>query len=338
MTEQKTKEGQDQKRERAKLPPWKRWLSLRAYGLFTSTLFGATADPLKMRARFERFGGRSREVMRQKFRKLAFEDHPIGRLQMESVRAASAPSCAILHLHGGAFFMGSPSVYRNRAMRLSYRFNAEVFVPDYRLAPEHPYPAALEDALVAFQYIRALRPDVPIFVTGDSAGGGLALSLMVRLREIGHPLPDGAILLSPWTDLTGSATSMDTNHRKDLWLSRKHLEHWARYYVADADARSPYISPVFADLSGLPPMLLLVAEREVLLDDAVRVADAAKKVGTDARLLVGKGMQHDWPLTLPWLDESRHAWDVMAAFIEEQTGRVLADRAGQEARAYAAAS
>ncbi len=255
--------------------------------------------------------------MRQKFPDLAFDDHAIGRLSMESVRAVKSPRCAILHLHGGAFVMGSRNSYRNRAMRLSYRCNAEVFVPDYRLVPEHPYPAALNDALIAWQYTKALRCDMPMFVTGDSAGGGLGLSLLIRLRELGSAMPNGAIFLSPWADLTASGASVERNRNRDLWLSRKHLECWARYYVAEADPRTPYLSPVFADLSGLPPLLLFAGEDEVLLDDAVRIGEAATRAGTPAHVLVGRGMQHDWPLTLPWLHESRSAWSQIRLFVKQ---------------------
>jgi acetyl esterase/lipase len=272
-----------------------------------------------MRARFERFSRVSRSSMQRKFPMLVFGDHSVDGLDMESVRAVESPDRVILYLHGGAFVMGSPASYRNRAMRLSYRCCADVFVPAYRLAPEHPYPAALEDALAAWRFVRTLRPDVPIFVAGDSAGGGLALSLLVRLRELGLTMPSGAVLLSPWTDLTASGSSVDSNRRKDLWLSRRHLETWANYYIGGADPRSPCISPVFADLSGLPPLLLLAGEDEVLLDDALRVRDAAVSVGTEVCALVGHGMQHDWPLTLPWLDESRHAWDAMRRFVQEHS-------------------
>ncbi len=299
---------------------WKRWLSLRGYGLVTSALFGATTSPQRMRARFERFGAVSRDAMIGKRPGLVFEDHQIGPMAMESVRAVESPRCAIIHLHGGAFVMGSPRSYRNRAMRLSYRCNAQVFVPDYRLAPEHPYPAALDDALVAWQYVAALRRGLPVFVTGDSAGGGLGLSLLLRLRDRGAEMPAGAIFLSPWTDLTSSGASIERNRGKDLWFTRRHLERWARYYVGEADPRTPFLSPVFGDLHGLPPLMLLAGEDELLLDDAVRIAEAAARAGTPARMLVGKGMQHDWPLTLPWLDESRSAWAEMSRFIEQHSG------------------
>ncbi|MFZ1905192.1 MAG: alpha/beta hydrolase [Steroidobacteraceae bacterium] len=296
---------------------WNRWLSLRAYGLITSTLFGATTPPVTMRGRFERFSRVSRQAMRRKFPKLVFGDHAVGGLAIESVCAVESPARVILYLHGGAFFMGSPASYRNRAMRLSYRCQAEVFVPDYRLAPEHQYPAAHDDTLVAWGFVKALRPHAAIFVAGDSAGGGLSLSLLVRLRDSGLVMPNGSFQLSPWTDLTVSGHSVNGNHGKDLWFTRKHLEVWARYYVGQADPRSPYVSPVFADLSGLPPLLLLVGKDELLLDDTLRVRDAARSVGTDVRVLIGKGMQHDWPLTLPWLDESKHAWKTIRRFVEE---------------------
>ena len=298
---------------------WKRWVSLRAYGLVTSSLFGATTSPLTMRARFERLSRVSRGKLQRKFPRLLFKDYAIDELAIESIRAVEAPTRVILYLHGGAFFMGSPASYRNRAMRLSYRCHAEVFVPAYRLAPEHPYPAALDDALAAWKLVKNLRQDAPLFVAGDSAGGGLSLSLLVRLRDLGLIMPNGAVLLSPWTDLTVSGASIGGNHGKDLWFTRKHLETWARYYVGRADGRSPYISPVFADLSGLPSLLLLVGENELLLDDALRVRDAAGQKGTSATVLIGKGMQHDWPLTLPWLEESRLAWKTMCTFVEEHS-------------------
>jgi epsilon-lactone hydrolase len=296
----------------------KRWLSLAAYGAVTSTLFRAHTPPQVMRARFERFARTNRDAMRRKHPQLVFDDHWLGRLQLESVRAVAAPRCVLIHLHGGAFVFGSPASYRNRALRLSFRFGAEVFVPDYRLAPEHAFPAALDDALVAYQYVRALRPHLPLLISGDSAGGGLALSLLLRLRELGAPMPAGAILLSPWTDLSVSGASVDYNRGNDLWFTRAHLTRWASYYLGSHDPRSPSISPLFAELSGLPPLLVLVGEHELLRDDAARVVARAREAGSAAQLLVGSGMQHDWPLTLPWLAESRAAWQAMGAFVAER--------------------
>jgi acetyl esterase/lipase len=294
-----------------------RWLSLRGYGFFTSAFFGATTAPLKMRERFERFARVSREEIQRKFPKVAFGDHTVGEIPVETICAVESPARVILYLHGGIFIMGSPASYRNRAMRLSYRCNAEVFVPDYRLAPEHPYPCALDDALATWKFVKEIRPTVPIIVAGDSAGGGLSLSLLLRLRDLNMVMPTRAFVFSPWTDLAVSGASVDNNRNKDLWFTRRHLEIWAGYYAATADRRSPYLSPVFGEFSGLPPLLLLVGEHELLLDDALRVHDAAKDVGTDARVHIGRGMQHDWPLTLPWLDESRLAWAAIRDFVEE---------------------
>jgi acetyl esterase/lipase len=138
-------------------------------------------------------------------------------------------------------------------------------------------------------------------------------------------MPSGALLLSPWTDLTVSGASVDGNRGKDLWFTRRHLEVWAGYYASPADRRSPYVSPVFAEFSRLPPLLLLVGENELLLDDALRVRDAARSAGTDAWVHIGKGMQHDWPLTLPWLDESRRAWRAMRSFVDDGATRERAN-------------
>lgn len=308
---------------RHRSPAWKRWLSVQTYGLVTRSLFPAHGSPLAMRARFERFARTPREKLCRKYPELVFEDHFFGNRGMESVKAVEAPSCVLMHLHGGAYFMGTPASYRSRTMRLSYRCNAEVFTPDYRLAPEHPAPAALDDALDAWCELRRLRPGVPMFVSGDSAGGGLAISMMVALRDQGLPLPDGAVLFSPWTDMSISGASYDHADRSDVWLSRAHCETWAGYYVGDADPRDPRVSPVFATLEGLPPMLLLVGDREVLFDDARQVHENALAAGVASTLHVGQRMQHDWPLTLPWLDESRDAWSSIARFVAR--GRKLND-------------
>lgn len=296
-------------------PGWKRWLSVQAYALVTRRLFPAHAAPITMRTRFERFARTPREKLLRKYPNLVFEDHRFGDREMESTRAVEAPTCVLMHLHGGAYFMGSPASYRSRTMRLSYRCNAEVFAPDYRLAPEYPAPAALEDAVDAWCELRRLRPDGPILVSGDSAGGGLALAMMVALKDQGLPLPDGAVLFSPWTDMTTSGQSIDENDRRDVWLSRAHCETWASHYVGAIDPRDSRVSPVFADLAGLPPLLTIVGDQEVLLDDAQRIHKSALEAGVPSTLHVGRQMQHDFPLTLPWLAESRDAWSSIADFV-----------------------
>lgn len=297
------------------------WLSLRAYGVITRSLFGPGTRPKVMRRRFERFGATSRRRLLARHPGLVFAAHAVGPLSMESVHAGS-PERAVLYLHGGAFVMGSPASYRSRASRMAYRCRAELFVPDYRLAPEHPFPAALEDALAAWRHLRSLRLGWPLFVAGDSAGGGLALSLMIRLRDLGEPLPDGAVLLSPSVDL-GEPGGCGDEAGTDLWLTREHLRRWFRHYVGQADPAHPLVSPIHADLSGLPPFLLLAGADELLLEEGRRMVDRALSAGIDAQLLVGNGMQHDWPLTLPWLPESRHAWKVIVGFFDEHASRSL---------------
>ncbi len=303
-----------------------RWLSLRAYGLVMRSLFRPRTPPQTMRRRFERFGRTSRATVLARHPTVVFGDHRVGELAIESVRATAQPATVLLYLHGGAFVMGSPSSYRSRAVRLSYRCDAEVLVPDYRLAPEHPFPAALEDALAAWRAIGPIASGRPVLVGGDSAGGGLALSLMVRLRELGETLPRGAVLLSPSANLAGGAVS---GQHRDLWLTPDHLRRWRRHYLGTADPRDPRASPALADLSGLPPMLVLVGEDEVLAAETHRWVACARHAGTDARLLVGEKMQHDWPLTLPWLAESRRAWAEIASFVAEQAD--LLTRASAEA-------
>lgn len=294
---------------------WKRAVSIHAYGLVMSLLFRAQTPPAVMRARVARVAP-ARTALQRKHPGLQFEDHALGSLHMESVRATERPRRAIVHLHGGAFVFGSAATYRERSTHLSYRCDAEVFVPDYRLAPEHPYPAALQDASLALQYVRAQRPGLPLFVSGDSAGGGLALSALLQLRDRGLPLPAGAILLSPWTDLSVSGASVDERRDRDRWLTRAHLEQWAAYYAGAVPRRQPLLSPVFGDLRGLPPLLVFAGEDEVLLDDARRVVAGAIGAGVDARLLVSPGMQHNWLLTMPWLEASRVAWQEVVDFVE----------------------
>jgi acetyl esterase/lipase len=291
------------------------WLSLHAYGLVMRSLFRPGTPPQAMRRRFERFGGTSRAAVLARHPSVVFGDHRVGELAIESIRATPRPSSVMLYLHGGAFVMGSPSTYRSRAVRLSYRCDAEVLVPDYRLAPEHPFPAALEDALAAWRALGSLAAGRPALVGGDSAGGGLALSLMVQLRDLGEALPRGAVLLSPSANLSRGAAS---GRHRDLWLSPEHLRRWKRHYLGTADSRDPRVSPALSDLGGLPPMLVLVGEDELLAGETHRWVARARDSGTDARLLVGARMQHDWPLTLPWLAESRSAWAEIAAFVAER--------------------
>lgn len=204
----------------------------------------------------------------------------------------------LLAFHGGAYVVGSPSAERHLYASLAWAAHADCFSVDYRLAPRHRFPAPVDDAVAAYRGILDLGTDpARIVVTGDSAGGGLAAALLVRLRDEGIPLPAGAVLWSPWVDLTNSAATIRSNARTDYlpeMAGRPIVE-----YLGDADPRHPHASPLYADLAGLPPLLVLAGEVEMILDDAVRLVERAREAGVDASLSVEPGMYHVWPAVLP---------------------------------------
>jgi epsilon-lactone hydrolase len=200
---------------------------------------------------------------------------------------------AILYLHGGAYCTGSLDTHRGLAGRIALAAACPVFTLEYRLAPEHPHPAALTDALAAYRDLLALgtRPG-RCAIAGDSAGGGLTMATLVALRDEGSPLPAAAVCLSPWTDLTQTAPSYDHMGPSDPMITRAGLDLMAEAYRADAPATSPLISPLFADLHSLPPVMIEVGEREALLDDSTRLADRIRQAGGTALLTVWPQLIH----------------------------------------------
>jgi epsilon-lactone hydrolase len=198
-----------------------------------------------------------------------------------------------LYLHGGAYIMGSLNTHRDLAAKLSRSTAASVLVIDYRLAPEHPFPAALEDSLTAYRWLQANGYDAEqIVIGGDSAGGGLIISTLLSLRDAGDQLPAGAVLLSPWTDLAGTGESMESRREIDPWLSPDSTRVVPALYIGSLDRRNPIVSPVYADLTGLPPMLVHVGNDEILLDDSVRLVNNGRAVGVDMQLKVWDDMWH----------------------------------------------
>lgn len=290
-------------------------LSNAAYGWLMGALFKPSHSPPQLRANFERFAGHPREKLSKRYPQVVFEDFAVGALRGERIRAVPNPTRVLLYLHGGGYVFGSVATYRRRALQMSFRFQAEVIVPEYRLAPEHPFPCALDDAVSAWAFGFSIANGRPCFVAGDSAGGGLALSLTVALRDRGSQLPAGVIAISPWADLTLTGATYETNAKRDCWITRPQLSQWADFYRGEHPATHPLISPLFAELHGLPPLLLLAGDQEVLLDDMRQLAVRARAAGTPVQEVIGRGMQHDWMLTLPWLAESKQAWSVMRAFI-----------------------
>ncbi len=224
----------------------------------------------------------------------------------------------VLYLHGGGFIAGSPAVYRHLAWRIALAAGAQVLSPDYRLAPEHPFPAALDDAVAAYEWLLAegVEPQ-QIGLVGDSAGGGLAFSLLLRLRDAARPLPAAVAALSPWTDLALTGASLRRNAAADPMLDVAELPGVARSYLAGADPCHPWASPIYGDLAGLPPALIQVGGDEILYDDAARLAARLDRAGGRARLEIWPRMPHVWHLFAPVLPEARRAIGHIGGFLRE---------------------
>jgi len=224
----------------------------------------------------------------------------------------------ILYLHGGGYVAMSARTHRSLTSRLACWSDARLFAQNYRLAPEHPFPAALDDAVAAYRaLIGAGNPAHRIVVAGDSAGGGLALALLVAVRDAGLARPAAGVLFSPWTDLAAAGPSIVGNSDSDALFFGPYVAAQARYYLADTPATNPLASPVYADLAGLPPLLIQVSDSEVLLDDSRRVAANASKSGVAATLQLWRGVPHGWQVFAPILPEARAALRDAAAFIRE---------------------
>jgi monoterpene epsilon-lactone hydrolase len=226
----------------------------------------------------------------------------------------------ILFLHGGGYAAGAPALYRHITWRFAEASGARVVAPDYRLAPEHPFPAALDDALAVWRacVTDGVEAHRCAFV-GDSAGGGLALALALKLRDLGEPLPGAIVAISPWTDLAITGTSAHPG-ASDPMLSADDLGPIAGQYLAGADARTPYASPLYGDPKGLPPTLVQVGSDEILFDDSARMAERMRKAGCDVTLEVWPRMPHVWHAFAPLLPEARQAIARVGDFIREKTG------------------
>ncbi len=228
----------------------------------------------------------------------------------------AAPVRTILYCHGGGYYFCSPASHRSLVFALAARSGARTFSLDYRLAPEHPFPAALDDALAAYRRLLADgTPADSIVIAGDSAGGGLALATLVALRDAGDPLPSAGILFSPWTDLAVTGGTIESNDGLDPMFCGAAIGRAAKLYVGDTDPTHPYLSPLYADLSGLPALLIQASSTEVLLDDARRIADRACAAGVSVEYEVWAKMPHVWQLWTPFVPEARQALDRAAQFV-----------------------
>ncbi len=225
----------------------------------------------------------------------------------------------LVYLHGGSYVLGSITTHRSLVARLSAACGATALVVGYRLAPEHPFPAALDDALQAYRWLLGCgRDPARIIIAGDSAGGGLAAATLVALRDAGGPLPAAAVLLSPWVDLEGTGASLTANAHADPMIDLDGLRRAAAAYLGGADPRTPLAAPLHADLTGLPPLLIQVGGREALLDDALRFAARARAAGVDVRLDRWDDMIHVWQAFAPLLPEAGAALERVGAFVRER--------------------
>jgi len=232
---------------------------------------------------------------------------------------SAAPGRVVLYLHGGGYVIGSSRSHRHLAAAIAGAAGASALLLDYRLAPEHPFPAAVEDATAAYRWLldQAIAPE-RIVIAGDSAGGGLTVATLLALREARVPLPAGGVCISPWVDLTCSGASYATKAAADPIVRRAGVEEMARAYLGATPPRTPLASPLFADLRGLPPLLIHVGSDEVLLDDAVQLAERAKAAGVDATLEIYDRMIHVWHWFLPMLDEAQTAVEAIGRFVRSR--------------------
>lgn len=222
------------------------------------------------------------------------------------------PDQVLLYLHGGGFVYGQTPLHLQMGAYLAKKLGFRLLMVDYRTAPEHPFPAALDDCVTAYGWLlrQGIKPQ-NIIIAGDSAGGSLTLTMQLKLREEGHPLPAAAVCLSPVTDLTPEAKKREGF--KDPMLPPKAMDFYIQAYLAGQDPHNPLISPILGDLKGLPPMLLFVGDEEILREDALHFAKAAEAAGVDIRLEIYPRMWHVWQLFLS-LPQAKQSLDDMVTF------------------------
>lgn len=250
----------------------------------------------------------------------------VERFQIEGIPAAwLGPEVArqdktILYLRGGGYVSGSINTHLILCQSMAQVLKRKTLLPEYRLAPEHPFPAALEDALAAYRWLlRQGGSSQNIVIAGDSAGGGLSLAVALALRDASEPLPAAVVCLSPWVDLTNSGPSHLSNAAREPALTTIELKRWAACYADSTPLTHPLISPVYADFHGFPPLLIQAGSDEILLDDARWLAEKARADGVDVTLSVWEGLWHAWHALGRLIPESRQAFEEIDAFLRQKT-------------------
>jgi acetyl esterase/lipase len=236
------------------------------------------------------------------------------------VAPGAADDRIVYYLHGGGYVMGSINTHREMVSHISRAAKARAFIIDYRLAPEHPFPAAVEDSTAAFRWLlkKGFDPQKMV-IAGDSAGGGLTVATLVALRDGGDTLPAASVCLSPWVDLEGIGQSMTTKAEADPMVQRDSLVKMGEVYLGNAEARTPHAAPLYADLTGLPPILIQVGTSETLLDDATRLAERAKEAGVNVTLEPWEEMIHVWQFFAASVPEAKEAVERIGSFILKHT-------------------
>lgn len=282
---------------------------------FKATIDEHTPIP-KLRALIDsaRWNGPPKEVAVQRMK--------VGELWAEWLEPAGAnPGRVMLYLHGGSYVTGSCDSHRGLVARLAQAGGLRALLTEYRLAPEHPFPAALEDAVAAYRgLLQAGYSPQQVVIAGDSAGGGLTLATLLALRDAGDPLPAAAVCISPLTDLACTGESVQTRAKIDPWLTRASII-FARYYRGSYDPCLPLLSPLYADLGGLPPLLIHVGSDEILLNDSTRLAERAQAAGVEVTLEIWPRMWHVWHIFAPYLPEAKQAIAVIGTFVRQQLGQ-----------------
>jgi monoterpene epsilon-lactone hydrolase len=236
----------------------------------------------------------------------------------------SGADAIVLYLHGGGYLFGSPKTHRQVLIAMAKAFHGPCYGLDYRLAPEHPFPAALEDAVAAYRWLLSRHPQAQVALAGDSAGAGLAIATAVAVRDAGLKLPSAIIGFSPYSDLAVTGESVEANAKSCAMFTPRGIREAAAIYLNGADARDPRASPLYADLAGLPPMLLFASRHEILRDDTLRLADRAAAAGVAVQLIVRDRLPHVWPVFVTLLPEARDAFATVAAFARELGARKAA--------------
>ncbi len=240
-----------------------------------------------------------------------------------SVPRTAPASTIVLYLHGGGYLFGSPKTHRQVLLAMAKAFQAPVYGLDYRLAPEHPFPAAAEDAAKAYAWLLRRHPGAALVLSGDSAGAGLAIATAVGVRDSGSKPPLGLVGFSPYCDLAVTGSSVEANAKSCAMFTPRGVREAAAMYLAGAPAEDPRASPLYADLSGLPPMLLFASRHEILRDDTLRLADRAAAVGVKVELVLKDRLPHVWPVFISLLPEARDAFATVTEF-----AKVIGARSG----------